>query len=583
MSEKSNNDKKSYRKQPSFLSSLTRSSLNKSMPRQNNSESIPMNYKILGVILFVIVCIGMIIFYLNPYHILDYIQIPVILFYIFILFCVLIFIERYTRDTNVMDKNSLNEMFIRFIDFGKSYLFFIFIFTLFSVILYYIYNYFKKGTLILLNTSLPLTLGLIVLVLALFSNYSENNTLDNPILDIIKDVIMYIPCLLTDAIDYIKKDYDNTPSSVFIVFIILVVYCITFYISPMIKREMYKKDGVLLIEKPVYLNKTQLNMTSGELKDKVYETMPFYDRWVQDLLYKLYENDITIVYTQDASSTDISYTIVKPTYDAIDFVVPPDSKTRRFYENFTSLDNQDTMGLIQGYNSLSQIQKSVLSILSIQDASMTEQIKSFQDTPEVLTEYVKSVIRNEPYLLTFVEKLNLIYATGLSLRDAAILTTSDYIKPHNTESHSYRYSMSMWVYLNKIEKTSLRQVILSYGSLPSLYYDSKDSTLSLEYKDYSNNGKDKVLYKTKNVLYQRWNHILINYSYGTVDLFINNNLVGNYKNVAPKIYDDDLLTIGSKNNSNIGGICNVKYYTTPLTASKIQNIYTQFNRKDPPI
>ena len=63
---------------------------------------------------------------------------------------------------------------------------------------------------------------------------------------------------------------------------------------------------------------------------------------------------------------------------------------------------------------------------------------------------------------------------------------------------------------------------MTYGSLPSLYYDSNDSTLSLEYKDYSKNGRDTILYKTKHVLYQRWNHIVVTYNYGTVDLFINN-------------------------------------------------------------
>jgi hypothetical protein len=588
--QKNKPDDKPKFKPPTYgnmISSLGRSSSNKNSPRQPKEVPIPMNYKILGVILFLIIFLGMIIFYMNPYNILNYIQIPIIIFYIFVIFCVLIFIEMYTKDSNVIDKDSFSEMQIRFTDFIKSYFYYIAMFLVFSVITYYLFSYFKNGVSVLLNASLPLTLGLVILTLALFSNYSKNNTIDNPILDLIKDIVMYIPCLLTDAIDFIKKDYDNTPSSVLIVFVILVFYCITFYISPMVKKEMYKNDGVFLIEKPGYLNKNQINFTTQELKDKVYEAMPFYDRWIQNMLYTLYENDLTIVYSQDASNTDISYNIniQKSSYNLKDYIVPPDKKTQVLYENFTSLMNQDTMGVTQGLNSLSQMQNSLFSMLSSNDPNITEELKRIKDKPDQIKAYIKSVILNEPYLLTFVQKLGLVYASGLSARDAFLMTLSDSIRPMSKEKYSYRYSLSMWVYFNKIEKTPIRQVIMSYGSLPSLFYDSNDSTLSLEYKDYSNNknGAYKVLYKTKNVLYQRWNHIVVTYSHGMTDIFINNNLVGSYKNVAPLMHDDDLLVIGTRDNKNIGGICNVKYYPTPLTASKIESIYKQFNNKDPPI
>lgn len=546
-------------------------------------EDIPLNYKILGFIFFFIVLIGVITFYLNPFSILNYLQIPIIIFYIFIFFCVLIFIARYVTDKDIVNKQSFNDMYIRFVGFITSYFYHIGVFIIFAITTYYIYSYFKTIGVFLLNTSLPLTFGLIILTLALFSNYSKNNTIDHPILDLIKDIIMYIPCLITDTIEYLKKDYDNTPSSVFIVFILLVIYCFTFYIGPTIKKEMYKKDGILLIEKSVYLNKNQLNLTTNELNEKIFNNLPFYDRWLQNMLFTIYNNDLTIVYTQDLSNEDISYNIVTPPLNKFDFIVPPDKKTWTFYENFTSLMNQDTMPLTEAYKSLSQIERTVLSLITTNDEDASEYIKSIQDKPEQLKEYVKTVIKNEPYLLTFVQKLGILYASGLATRDGILSTIYDKFKPMDKETKFYHYSISMWVYLNKIEKTSDKQIIMTYGSLPSLYYDSNDSTLTLEYKDYSKNRKDIVLYKTKHVLYQRWNHIVVTYNHGTVDLFINNNMVGNYKNVSPFIYDDDLLAIGSKNNKNIGGVCNVKYYPTPLSANKIQSIYSQFNNKDPPI
>lgn len=562
------------------------------MPGQNNTtQEIPPTYKILAIVLFVIILIGMYIFYLNPYHILNYIRVPISIFYLLVLFCVIIFIERFIHDPMVVDKNSFGEMFLRFSLFFKSYVYYILIFLLFSVVTYFIYKYARLLGEFLVTTSLPLTLILVVLVLALFSNYSKNHTMDNALLELVKDFIMYIPCLLTDTIDFIKKDYDETPSSVFIVFIILIIYCLVFYVSPVIKKELYKNDGVLLVENQVYLNKTQLSLTTNELRERVFDNMPFYDRWTQTILYNIYDNSLNVVKPVEQSSSSFSLTSMQPgsSYsieNSRNNNAIPDSKTRIFYENFTTLMNEDTRGLTETYNYMKQIEQRIFNVLLTTDNLTEEEINDLKTKPEQLRDYLKSVIQNEPYLLSFVEKLGLIYAASLATRDGVLATVTDSMRPMTREVRVYRYSISIWVFLHKIEKTDTQQVILSYGSLPSLYYNSNEEpTLSLEYLDYSleGGGKSKKLYVTNRILFQRWNNIVINYNYGTVDLFINNNLVGTYKNVSPQIQDDDLLVVGSGDNSNIGGICNVKYYPTPLSASKINTIYTQFNNKDSPI
>ena len=562
------------------------------MPGQNNTtQEIPPTYKILAIVLFVIILIGMYIFYLNPYHILNYIRVPISIFYLLVLFCVIIFIERFIHDPMVVDKNSFGEMFLRFSLFFKSYVYYILIFLLFSVVTYFIYKYARLLGEFLVTTSLPLTLILVVLVLALFSNYSKNHTMDNALLELVKDFIMYIPCLLTDTIDFIKKDYDETPSSVFIVFIILIIYCLVFYVSPVIKKELYKNDGVLLVENQVYLNKTQLSLTTNELRERVFDNMPFYDRWTQTILYNIYDNSLNVVKPVEQSSSSFSLTSMQPgsSYsieNSRNNNAIPDSKTRIFYENFTTLMNEDTRGLTETYNYMKQIEQRIFNVLLTTDNLTEEEINDLKTKPEQLRDYLKSVIQNEPYLLSFVEKLGLIYAASLATRDGVLATVTDSMRPMTREVRVYRYSISIWVFLHKIEKTDTQQVILSYGSLPSLYYNSNEEpTLSLEYLDYSleGGGKSKKLYVTNRILFQRWNNIVINYNYGTVDLFINNNLVGTYKNVSPQIQDDDLLVVGSGDNSNLGGICNVKYYPTPLSASKINTIYTQFNNKDSPI
>ena len=87
-------------------------------------------------------------------------------------------------------------------------------------------------------------------------------------------------------------------------------------------------------------------------------------------------------------------------------------------------------------------------------------------------------------------------------------------------------------------------------------------------------NKEVVLYRTSSILYQRWNQFVINNKYGEVDLFINSNLVGNYKNaISYSIPSDEVLQVGSTENNDIGGIADVLYYETPLSLKEIRDKY----------
>ena len=128
--------------------------------------------------------------------------------------------------------------------------------------------------------------------------------------------------------------------------------------------------------------------------------------------------------------------------------------------------------------------------------------------------------------------------------------------------------------------------ILTFGLKPSLYYspDKNELTVEVKERDALKNklNKPNVIYKTNNVLFQRWNHIVMNYDYGRFDLFINNNLVSTTETV-PYMSSQEMLIVGSSDNDNVGGICNMKYYNIPLTASKINSIYKIFHNKTTPI
>jgi hypothetical protein len=147
-----------------------------------------------------------------------------------------------------------------------------------------------------------------------------------------------------------------------------------------------------------------------------------------------------------------------------------------------------------------------------------------------------------------------------------------------TTGNLYHYAISFWVYFNTLDTCIAKQTILTFGLKPSIYYTPSKGELTVEI----NNRKNDIIYRTNTVLFQRWNHIVMNYSYGKFDLFINNNLVSS-RTLLPVMSPQEMLIVGSSDNKNVGGICNMKYYNIPLTASKINSIYKTFHKNSTPI
>ena len=66
--------------------------------------------------------------------------------------------------------------------------------------------------------------------------------------DLLVDIIFYIPCLLIDFIEYFKQDYNNTPSSTFILSGIVLFILLFFYILPYV-LIILKKTRVFVFKR----------------------------------------------------------------------------------------------------------------------------------------------------------------------------------------------------------------------------------------------------------------------------------------------------------------------------------------------
>lgn len=147
----------------------------------------------------------------------------------------------------------------------------------------------------------------------------------------------------------------------------------------------------------------------------------------------------------------------------------------------------------------------------------------------------------------------------------------------NKLEYKYTYSISFYLYLNpQPENTSIAYTreteLFNYANKPVILYDGKSRKLIIKSKSQTSEGSQlDTIYKTKNIKYQKWMFITINYQNNIIDVFIDGKLVGSKNNVPP-YFDDDKITIGEDNGIH-GSIKEIYYYETPRPVSDIEFMY----------
>lgn len=173
----------------------------------------------------------------------------------------------------------------------------------------------------------------------------------------------------------------------------------------------------------------------------------------------------------------------------------------------------------------------------------------------------------------------------------------NYEELNGSDNFDYQYAISCWIFIdaappnmnsNYTKYTSL----LNFGEKPNILYNGKKNSLmiTMQQKDLNNVTENKlidfdeqgnrIIYINNNILLQKWNNIIINYNGGTLDIFLNGELVKSSIEVVP-YYTLDNLTIG-ENDGIQGGICNVIYFRKALSSQNIYFIYNTVKDRTPP-
>lgn len=475
-----------------------------------------------GFLIFVLLVCGYILFFYNPDNILNYVRTPVIILYILLVGFVSLFMLKRMKQQPMY--NISFEISNHTFTFGKMLLLVLIIFVAF----YIFYNLMIHILLKTLNISIFLTMTILIVVLAIINSYTKiaDDEVTNEVVDFIKDLVFYIPCLLIDAIEYMKKDYQDTPSTIIILFIILVIICIAFVGSEYVNLD----NPLLLIDKPCYLNEPQISLNQLQLEDLIIKSRPWYEREL-----------LRLQHTEKGS--DISY----------------NTSTQVVTEGFTSILAQETIPV---HLTITDYERYILAQAMYSDKSISD---SLQDSSGNVKDYVDFIVRQQEKVMSVYERI---------LLHLAIYNSSDLSQTllGNLKSNKYHYSLSFWVYLFNDQTMVGKDTVLKYGSRPSMYYDHATKELSVEIVQ---EGKPVVLYSSNNLLYQRWNHIVMNYDYGTFDLFINNNLVSSSAGIVTYVSPEELLEVGFTDNNNLGGITQLVYSEQPLELNKIGSLYSR--------
>ena len=157
----------------------------------------------------------------------------------------------------------------------------------------------------------------------------------------------------------------------------------------------------------------------------------------------------------------------------------------------------------------------------------------------------------------------------------------------NQQVYNQNYGFSMWIFMNPQTSTYVDNInetqIFNYGDgKPKVTYYT-DSTGLGKYRVYFTNTSIKQPYYEFSMPIQKWNNLVMNFTSGQADLFVNGKLEKTYifDENPPNYSPTDFVIIGQDGGLD-GAICNVIYYPKPTSIIEIANNYNILSLRNPP-
>ena len=395
--------------------------------------------------------------------------------------------------------------------------------------------------------------------------------------------IFFIPCLVSDFIDYIFAEFKNAPNTVFVLFILELILILGYIYAPKLLKYITTKNGIVLQNQPVYLNKSNI----------------------------LSDSSIFLLHSSVSSSiigTDISSNVYNSNFGLSMWI----------YVNNMGLDNSGNTGSVlfqvaspndlngkpcirymgnDKWNFIFSDQLTKINKLSSKEIGPfltaakinNKNNETYKKLLDIETKYSSNPDYTVSYsysygILPILDKLKIPNFTSIKLMLTQI----------NVDFNTYktdRENQNSLFQKNKKRKVMVKDKNNNYKltEINNKYYEKIDAFTIENMYNLVQSITQTVTYNTKEqyimtIPSQKWNHIVFNYFENNVDLFINGNLERSMdlKNNPILQLPTDNISVGDTNGIH-GSICNLVYYNNPMTQTKISQIYNTYSIRNPPV
>ena len=220
----------------------------------------------------------------------------------------------------------------------------------------------------------------------------------------------------------------------------------------------------------------------------------------------------------------------------------------------------------------------------------TKQVILFKNEIDEIEQSLKYIDEYKKENSSILEKGIVLLDKATYFSNERNILTKEFIKKHIINGVAYNYSISCWFFIhsqapNTSEAYNRFSKILDFNGEPIIGYNARENELIIKSKKVRTDttkieNEEIMIHKEEKFKLQKWHNIVVNYVGGTVDIFLNGELVSNTERIVP-FKRLERLRIGEDNGIS-GGIANVVYHASYLSKSKIKGNYNLYKNKNPP-
>lgn len=385
----------------------------------------------------------------------------------------------------------------------------------------------------------------------------------------LRKIVNILSCGLLAFVDTIYVQVKNTPTSLYKVLLAEIV---------IIGGYLLLRNGGLFIRKIMLANSSVNEKTTiaGKYRERMRQN---------NLQLKEIENDLKKLKNIDIADKG------RDTDELWDEILKNGLHKRVKIDNLKNFLNDS------GFRKSYQCDNIIDSNESIQcNSELDDAIKKVQKNGDLIMKYKTNVVEINKENEELKKKLNdvnisdkgiILLSDPVYLNNKRVLSDYDKVREvaYISDMPMYNYGLSMWVYIHSqgknFKKTSQRfNTIFNYNNKPKIEYDLDKNILRFSLAN-GDNYNDRIKFDVKNIKLQKWNNIIVNYVNGIYDIFINTELVNSFSGVVAYM-TNDAMEIGERAGLS-GAICNVVYYPSYITKSKMERDYELLKNKKPPV